>query len=248
MSLEKDHDEIVPEEDKGQWGYRLEDLDDSDIDDDDGDLITEQHITVYNKDALLRIRQDFELDQEDLAPFESLSVTSAEPIKIVDVFDDLSREQAFYDQALEAARIVLQQTKEHDAPFLPPLSGDYMTLRDARQSRNTAAAKRSIKKIKADKEMEETEQMIDRAKLLSRKRKDRGNEMEGFMLGEDYMDDDDDEEEKAIKKWKANSPNMKLKRKPSQYGKKQPFSAMKNKKKSTNRPGKSRRNAQRNRR
>ena len=67
------------------------------------------------------------------------------------------------------------------------------------------------------------------------------------MFGEDYMDDDDDDE-KAIKKWKANSPNMKLKRKPTKYGKKQPVSAMKNKKKSSNRPGKSRRNAQRNRR
>ena len=50
--MAKDHiedNEILVEEDKGQWGYRLEDLGDSDVDDEDGDLIAEQHLTVYNK-------------------------------------------------------------------------------------------------------------------------------------------------------------------------------------------------------
>ena len=64
----------------------------------------------------------------------------------------------------------------------------------------------------------------------------------------DDMDDDDDQPSK--KKWKANSPNMKLKRKTANHGKKQTVSAMnKNKKKSTSsRLGKARRMAKRNRR
>ncbi|KAI9263290.1 hypothetical protein BDA99DRAFT_509841 [Phascolomyces articulosus] len=249
--MEKDHsEEILVEEDKGQWGYRLEDLGDSDIDDEDGDLIAEQHITIYNKAALIRIRDD--LNIEDVAPFDCLSITADAPVRIGDVFDDLSREQAFYDQALDAARKVKKQAEEQDAPFLPPSTDNSITLRDARHSRNTQAAKKSLKKIKADKEIEQTEQMMDKGKLLSRKRKDKGG-FDGFTLDEDFdmdMDDmDGDDDQPFKKKWKANSPNMKLKRRIVGHGKKQPFSAMKSKKKApSSRLGKSRRNAQRNRR
>lgn len=50
-----------------------------------------------------------------------LSVTSQEPVHVTDVFDDLSREQAFYEQALSAARFVQQRARqqENDEPFLP---------------------------------------------------------------------------------------------------------------------------------
>ena len=97
----------------------------------------------------------------------------------------------------------MQQAKEHDAPFLPPATGNNITLRvskdkgvvlgkegeskpenqkDARQNRNAAAAKKSIKKIKADKEMEETEQMLDSAKLLNRSKKSWGVLSDGVFL------------------------------------------------------------------
>ncbi|KAI7851698.1 hypothetical protein BDC45DRAFT_559326 [Circinella umbellata] len=248
--MAKDHfeeDEILVEEDKGQWGYRLEDLGDSDVDDEDGDLIAEQHITVYNKAAICRIRDDLKFD--NVEPFECLSITTNEPVKIRDVFDDLTREQTFYDQALEAARIVKKQAEEQNAAFLPPSTDNSITLREARHNRNTQAAKKSLKKIKADQEMEQTEQMIDKGKLLSRKRKDK-DDFDGFTLNEDYdMDDMDDDDQKSKKKWKANSPNMKLKRKVMNHGKKQTVSAVnKNKKKSASgRLGKSRRMAKRNR-
>ncbi|KAI9490992.1 hypothetical protein BDB00DRAFT_835550 [Zychaea mexicana] len=248
--MEKDHiDEIVVEPDTGEWGYRLEDIDDSDVDDDDGDLITEQHITVYNKAAITRIRDDLVI--EDVSPFECLSVTTKEPVKIRDVFDDLTREQAFYDQALEAARTVKKQAEEHDAPFLPPSTDDSVTLKAARQTRNVAAAKKSLKKIKTDQEMEHTEQLVDKAKLFSRKRKDKSSGLEGFTLDDDFdmdMDDLDDDQQPSKKKWKANSPNMKLNRRMNSNNGKKPLSAMKSKKKASGRPGKARRHAQRTRR
>ena len=82
---------------------------------------------------------------------------------------------------------------------------------------------------------------------IERKDKD---DFDGFTLNEDYdMDDMDDDDQKSKKKWKANSPNMKLKRKVMNHGKKQTVSAVnKNKKKSASgRLGKSRRMAKRNR-
>ena len=79
------------------------------------------------KAAICRIRDDLKI--EDVEPFECLSVTTSEPVKVRDVFDDLTREQAFYDQALEAARAVKKQAEEKNAAFLPPSTDNSISLR-----------------------------------------------------------------------------------------------------------------------
>lgn len=120
----------------------LEDLDASDIDDEDGDLILEQKVTVNNEveyrsnpfqyhsrqlytncllvfqAALKRITEEFKL--KDLPWIETMAVTSTEPIELEDVHDDLKRELAFYQQALEAANIGREKVKAAGIPFTRP--------------------------------------------------------------------------------------------------------------------------------
>ncbi|CDH58767.1 predicted protein [Lichtheimia corymbifera JMRC:FSU:9682] len=237
-----DQDPYVVETYTDEWGIPLEQLNESDIDDEDGDMILEQHLTVYNEAAMTRLLDDFKVD-DDLEPFERVSVTTAEPVHIKDVFDDLSREEAFYNQALDAARSVLKQTKEHDVPFLPPVDNTEPKIRD-RQAKQAGKTAKPGKKAAAEKEAAATEELIDKVKLAKRKRKDVRDD--DFMLDAVDFDPEDMEDNDRKNKYKRNSPNVKLNRMGKQ-SKKQPQSQQK-RKSPKGRPGKARRMAMRNRR
>lgn len=62
-----------------------------------------------------------------------MAVTSKEPIKVNDVFDDLEREEAFYQQALEAAYIGRDLTLKAGAPFFRPDNFIAPMLKDDKQ-------------------------------------------------------------------------------------------------------------------
>lgn len=66
-----------------------------------------------------RIADDLKLP-EDLPWIETLTVVSKECINVPDVFDDLKREEAFYNQALEAVHIAREKIMEADATFSVP--------------------------------------------------------------------------------------------------------------------------------
>lgn len=211
---------------------------------------------------MTRLLDDFKVD-DDLEPFERVSVTTAEPVHIKDVFDDLSREEAFYNQALDAARSVLKQTKEHDVPFLPPVDNTEPKIRD-RQAKQAAKAAKPGKKAAAEKEAAATEELIDKVKLAKRSKymdvlewMDQGSNWLGFIERKDAREDDfmldavdfdpeDMEDNDRKNKYKRNSPNVKLNRMGKQ-SKKQPQSQQK-RKSPKGRPGKARRMAMRNRR
>lgn len=53
-----DQDPYAVETYTDEWGIPLEQLGESDIDDEDGDMILEQHLTVYNKVTLSRFHYD----------------------------------------------------------------------------------------------------------------------------------------------------------------------------------------------
>lgn len=115
---------------------------------------------------MTRLLDDLKID-DDLEPLDRVAVTTAEPVHVKDVFDDLSREEAFYNQALDAARHVLQQTKELDVPFLPPIDNNEPKVRD-RQAKQPGKAARPGKKAAAEKEATATEELIDKVKLAKR--------------------------------------------------------------------------------
>ncbi|ORZ22997.1 eukaryotic rRNA processing protein EBP2-domain-containing protein [Absidia repens] len=99
---------------ESQW-MPLEDLNESDIDDDDGDIIIEQRLLVNNESALKRLTGSIRL--VDYPLIETLSFTAKEAISLNDVYDDLERESAFERQALEAALMARKVCKEAKVPF-----------------------------------------------------------------------------------------------------------------------------------
>ncbi|KAI7864920.1 eukaryotic rRNA processing [Spinellus fusiger] len=225
------------------FGISLEDLDESDINDDDGDLIVEQHITVNNEAALKRIKGN--LEQNDMPFSETLVVTSQASLVLHDIHDDLAREQAFHDQALEAVKTGMKVYAEAGMTFLcpatfhaPMLKSNALTLKINKQTLEKAASRKDTLDPKAQRELEmlskkvqlEQKHLVNKhanamenQKLLKRKRKD--------ISADDIILDDVETEE----------ADRKEKRKEKHRGKAAPLK----KKKGVYRPGKSKRQSAR---
>ncbi|KAF9978126.1 rRNA-processing protein and EBNA1-binding protein ebp2 [Actinomortierella ambigua] len=105
--------------------FTLEDLEGSDIEmiseDEENpiDIVPQQRVTVNNEQALRRLREQIELPK-DLPFSETQSVMSSKAIEVVDPDDDLKREVAFYEQALEAAVKGRELLKKEGIPFERP--------------------------------------------------------------------------------------------------------------------------------
>lgn len=86
---------------------------------DRADVIPHQRLTINNTAALTRSLKSFALPST--LPFSAVqSVTSAEPVQIADVDDDLNRELAFYRQSLDAVTEARAQLKKEGVPFTRP--------------------------------------------------------------------------------------------------------------------------------
>ncbi|KAF9944795.1 rRNA-processing protein and EBNA1-binding protein ebp2 [Mortierella alpina] len=106
----------------------LEDLEGSDAEmlsaDEDGpiDILTKQKVTINNEPALKRLREQIALPT-DIPWSETQSITSTLAVDVADPDDDLNREVAFYNQALEAAVLGRDRIKKEGGVFERP--GDY---------------------------------------------------------------------------------------------------------------------------
>ena len=67
---------------------------------------------------MIRITNDFKL--KNLPWIETLTVTSSKPIEVADSKDDMARELAFYQQALEAVKIGREKVLAAGVPFSRP--------------------------------------------------------------------------------------------------------------------------------
>lgn len=86
---------------------------------DKGDIIPHQRLTINNKAALLKAYQSIALPTD--LPFTANQIlVTTEPVEIKDVDDDLSRELAFYKQALDAVTRARSLLKSENAPFSRP--------------------------------------------------------------------------------------------------------------------------------
>lgn len=102
--------------DEGETDIPLSDLDDSDA---DADIIPHQRLTINNTAALARALHSFALPSH--LPFSATqSFTSASPIAIPDIDDDLNRELAFYKQSLDAVREARIRLQREGVPFTRP--------------------------------------------------------------------------------------------------------------------------------
>lgn len=66
------------------------------------------------------IRLTDKIKLKKLPWIETMSVTSSKPIEIPDIQDDMARELAFYQQALEGATIGRTKVLEAGVPFSRP--------------------------------------------------------------------------------------------------------------------------------
>ncbi|KAI7681697.1 hypothetical protein KC322_g14151, partial [Hortaea werneckii] len=104
-------------------GEEDEDIPLSDIEslasDEKGDVIPHQRLTINNTAALGRSLKSIALPSS--LPFAAVqSITSAEPVQIADIDDDLNRELAFYRQSLDAVKEARAKLKKEGVPFTRP--------------------------------------------------------------------------------------------------------------------------------
>lgn len=84
------------------------------------DVVPHQRLTINNTAALTKALNSIALSTSHLPFSEHQSITSTEPISILDVDDDLNRELAFYKQSLEAVKDARSRLKKEGVPFSRP--------------------------------------------------------------------------------------------------------------------------------
>ena len=138
---EEEDEEDEEEEDKEEEDKDEEDEEDEDKDEDEDeedysdislsdiqsendltvpDLIPHQRLTINNTSALKTAHSRIALPLPSLPFSEHLTITSSTPTGIKDIHDDLSRELAFYTQALFAANQARKILLKEGAPFSRP--------------------------------------------------------------------------------------------------------------------------------
>ncbi|KAK6350157.1 rRNA-processing protein and EBNA1-binding protein ebp2 [Orbilia brochopaga] len=200
----EDDDEDEEEDDEEDDDIPLSEISEGD-NDPDADIIPRQKLTINNHPALLAARASIALPITASTPFAvHHTVTTTSPVAIKDVHDDLTRELAFYTQALDAARRGRELLLSEGAPFTRPTdyfaemvkSEEHMgrikerMKEDAARKQASADAKRqrdlkkfgkAVQVAKLQERQKEKREMLDKISLLKRKRAgaDLGDENEG---------------------------------------------------------------------
>ncbi|KAF9098896.1 rRNA-processing protein and EBNA1-binding protein ebp2 [Mortierella sp. GBA35] len=218
-------------ESENEQRLTLEDLEGSDTEmlsgDEDGpmDIFTQQRVTINNEPALKRLREQIALPK-DIPWSETQSITSTQAVSVTDPDDDLTREVAFYNQALEAAVLGRDRIRKEGGVFERP--GDYFAemiktddhmakirqrLLDENASieaSDRAKAQRELKKfgkkVQTEKRLEREKAKADALdKIATLKKKRQGND-NSTNANDDFdvaLASDDDE----MKSYKTAGPN-----------------------------------------
>lgn len=111
------------------------DIDELDVDGEEGEevkAISRARQTINNKQGLLTALKRFALDTTDKVPFafhQSIVAKKVTEESIPSIDDDLARELAFMNQALEAARVGRTLLRKEGVPFTRPTDYFAETLR-----------------------------------------------------------------------------------------------------------------------
>ncbi|OBT61126.1 hypothetical protein VE03_10844 [Pseudogymnoascus sp. 23342-1-I1] len=169
----------------------LEDLDDEDKE----DMIPHQRLTINNTTALTTALRRIALPLKTLQFTDHQSLTTAEPVAIDDVSDDLQRELAFYQQSLTAVKEARQLLKAEGAPFTRPTdffaemvkADEHMAKikaklveaaagkkasAEARKQRDLKKFGKQVQNAKLQERQKEKTKTMEKIKDLKRKRKD----------------------------------------------------------------------------
>ncbi|KAJ8657399.1 hypothetical protein O0I10_006955 [Lichtheimia ornata] len=158
----------------------------------------EKRQPINNEAELQRLTEEIKL--KNLPWIETLTVTSSEPLVIEDIKDDMARELAFYQQALEAAQIARDKIIDAGVPFSRPddyfaemiKSDEHMAkirqrlvnedarVKAAEDAKLQRKLKKFGKKVQVERQLQrqkEKSETLEKIKLLKRKRKDGGGDL-----------------------------------------------------------------------
>lgn len=116
---EEEEDEDGEDEDD-EGGIPLSDIE-SLASSEKADILPHQRLTINNIAALEKAYKSIALPYSTLPFSAHQAITSADPVPIPDVNDDLNRELAFYKQCLDAAVAGRAALKKEGAPFTRPV-------------------------------------------------------------------------------------------------------------------------------
>lgn len=181
---ENDQDNSEDEDDEDIPMSDLEDLDDEEKE----DLIPHQRLTINNTVALTAALKRIALPISKLPFSEHQSITTAEPVVIEDVSDDLTRELAFYAQSLSAVNEARKALKAEGVPFSRPT--DYfaeMVKADEHMAKikakliDEAAGKKASAEARKQRDLKKFGKQVQVAKIQERE-KERKTTMEKIKV------------------------------------------------------------------
>ncbi|KAF3786822.1 putative rRNA-processing EBP2-like protein [Nymphaea thermarum] len=186
-----------------------EEIDDEDEDDDEDErLIEPSKEAIYDAEGLRSKLADFSWP-ENVDWVHKLCI-DFDPGQEIDVNDDLTRELAFYTQALEGTKQAFEKLQSMGIPFLRPpdyyaemvktdshmvkvkgkLLMEKKKLEEAEERRKAREAKRIAKEVQAQKLKEKAKQKKEEIESVKKWRKQR--QRSGFSGGKDEMNFDEE--------------------------------------------------------
>ncbi|KAK3378353.1 eukaryotic rRNA processing protein EBP2-domain-containing protein [Podospora didyma] len=193
------------------------DIDDLSIHDEEDDetiaALTRTRETINNKEGLLAALRRFQLDVSSVPFVVHQSVISKTPTEtaIGEIDDDLSREMAFMNQALEAARTARAILRKEGVPFTRPVDYFAETLRsdatmelvkaklieeatskkasaEARKLRDLKKFGKQVQVAKQQERAKEKRTTLDKISQLKKKRKEGASSALGAQEADDLFD------------------------------------------------------------
>ena len=166
--------EAESDSDSDDSGIPLSDIEDL-SEDERGDLVPHQRLTINNTAALLKSHKSIALPLSNLPFSAHQSLSSSTQISIPDVNDDLNRELAFYKQCLDAAIEARSLIKKEGVPFSRPTdyfaemvkSDEHMGKIKAKMTEE-AASKKAAAEARKQRDLKKFGKQVQVAKLQER--------------------------------------------------------------------------------
>ncbi|KAL9612505.1 MAG: hypothetical protein Q9167_002890 [Letrouitia subvulpina] len=171
---QSDNDREQDEREQGADAIPLSDLEDL-SDEQREDVLPHQRLTINNSAALTKAYRSIALPVAELSFSENQCVTSAEPILINDINDDLSRELAFYKQCLDAAKEGIRLLKKEGVPSTRPadffaemVKSDEHMGKIKQKMVDEAARRKAAAEVRKQRDMKKFGKEVQIAKLQER--------------------------------------------------------------------------------
>ena len=171
---DQDADEDDLEDDDDDEGIPLSDIE-SLASDEKADILPHQRLTINNTSALQKAYKSIALPYSTIPFSAHQTFTTAAPVSIPDVNDDLNRELAFYKQCLDAANEGRTSLKNEGVPFSRP--NDYfaeMVKSDEHMGKikqkmtDEAASKKASSEARRQRDLKKFGKQVQVAKLQER--------------------------------------------------------------------------------